>query len=75
MRVRSPSYQGPYSTTRVKKLTEDVHEFQLTVELDGAIGQPFSLNKGHHVVSGRGDRPEEMAIGDALRGSACASSV
>src|SRR6185437_2607466 len=53
----------------VKKLTEDVHEFQLTMELDGAIGQPFPLDKSHHMVPGRGDRPEKMAIGDTLRGS------
>ena len=54
----------------IKKLTEDVHEFQFTVQLDGAIGEPFALDKGRHVLSGGGDGPEEVAIGDTLRGSA-----
>src|SRR5689334_2799668 len=62
------SHRGVVQRT-IKKLTQDMHEFQLTVQLDGAVGQSLALNKGRHVFSGSGDGPEEVAIGDALCGS------
>ena len=65
--------QGRIVQRAIKKLTEDVHEFQLTVQLHGAIGQPFTLDKCHHMFPGRGE-PKEI-IGDTLRGSTGAQPV
>ena len=59
--------QGP-----IKKLTEDVQEFQFPMELHRAIRESFVLDKARHMISGGRNRPEEMAIGDALCGSPCA---